>query len=196
MKFVDYPDGKNPYIRLFCPDDNAIQQAVFSAHGIWDPAKDGMTRVQYTYYWYVQNTLVLTGEEYAKKVVDLGDISPADIIGPGSGEVPNTVLVPLEQKTFGFTVKRFREAYADKNPKGMGLIAFQGSKDVPGMRLSTLDKQLLPMFRMPVDRPIHMVVCRSTTLKHVVPVVSADVKVVLPPMPAPKPFDSITNDDL
>lgn len=196
MKFVDYPDAKSPYLRLFCPDDNVIKQTVFSAHGIWDPAKYGMTRLQYTYYWYVQNTLVLTGEEYAKKVVDFGAVSPADIIGPGSGEVPDTGLFPLEQKTFGFTVKKFREAYADKNPKGMGLIAFHGNKDVPGMKLSMLDKQLLPAFKMPVDRPIHMVVCRSTTLKHVDPVVSTDVRVVLPSLPIPKPFDSITDDAL
>jgi hypothetical protein len=204
MLFQDFPPGA-PYLRLFYPDNKVISQMVFSSHGIWDPAKYGMTRLRYTYYWYTQPSVVLKGEEYARKVLEMGSASPVDIFGPGSGEVANMALFPLEQSIFAFTVKRFREAYATTNPKGMGLMAFHGNKDVPGMKLSTLDSQLLPHFKYPVETPVHMVVCRSLNMNHVTTTVSNEVKVIAPsdgelkPVPSPatmNPFDSITEDML
>jgi len=53
----------------------------------------------------------------------------------------------------------------------MALMAFHGSKDLPGMKLSLLDSQLLPLFKYPVEKPVHMVVCRSLNLNQVIPTV-------------------------
>lgn len=154
-----------------------------------------MISVKYTYYWYVQPNVPLTGQEYANWVGKMGTVSPVDIIGPSSGMVANTALYPLEQKTFGFTVQKFRETYDKVNPGGMSLIAFHGNKSVGMLTLSLLDTQLLPMFVYPVDRPVHMVVCRSLHMENnnVRPRVSNHVVVLRKPETT---FSSITNDML
>jgi hypothetical protein len=189
LKFTDYPVPA--FLRFFRQDAGAIGQLIFSSHGIWDPAKQGMTRLRYTYYWYVQPSVVLTGTEYARKVLEMGLASPVDITGPGSGSVPNTALYPLEQTIFASTVKYFRDAYATENPRSMALMAFHGNRDVPGMTLSMLDSQLLPNFNYPVEKPVHMVVCRSYLLDHVTTTVKHDVQVMAS---LPSVFASITND--
>jgi hypothetical protein len=191
LKFLDFPAPA--YLRFFYENLGDIGQLIFSSHGIWSPAKHGMTPLRYTYYWYVQPSVALTGAEYARRVVEMGAASPVDITGPGSGSVANIALYPLEQAIFTHTVRHFRDAYATENPKNMALMAFHGNKDVPGMTLSMLDSQLLPHFRYPLERPVHMVVCRSYNLNHVTTTVKPNVQVMaaLPSISA-----SITNDML
>lgn len=190
MPFVDIP-AQDPYLRLFT--QGPVKSIVFSSHGIWSPAKDGMTRLQYTYHWYTRPTEVLTGEEYVAKVGKMGIVDPVDISGPGSGQVPNTTLFPLEQDLFAFTARTFQGAVKESNPNGLGLLAFHGNKAVPGMRLNQLDSQLLPALRYPLSKPVHMVVCRSLEMNHVVPNVTNQVVVIRQAM---TPFNSITDDML
>ncbi|MGH7050577.1 MAG: hypothetical protein ACREE5_08025 [Acetobacteraceae bacterium] len=159
-----------------------------------------MTQVRYTYHWYTQPTAVLTGTQYLKMLGEtstvLGETStaePVDISSPGSGLIQNTLLVPLEQRLLTFTVKSFQDSIKKGNPAELALLAFHGSKAVPGMRLNLLDSQLLPALNYPTDRPVRMVVCRSLDMNHVAPQVTNQVVVLAPGM---TPFNSITNDML
>jgi hypothetical protein len=187
MPFRDIPPN-DPYLRQFYQGNPG--RIVFSAHGIWNPAKDGMTRVNYTYYWYTQPTAVLTGSQYVAKLREMGSAMPVDTFGPGSGQVANMLLVPLEQTIFAFTASAFRDAVSVANSKELTLLAFHGNKTVGAMRLDMLDKQLLPAFRYPVTEPVHMVVCRSLEQRHVDPAVTNDVVVLTQAM---TPFNSITD---
>lgn len=190
MAFRDIPSA-DPYIRLFY--QGSIVTYLFSSHGIWSPSRDGMTRLKYTYHWYTQPTAVLTGTQYLQMFAKIATADPVDTSGPGSGEVQNTLLVPLEQGLFGFTARSFLAATKDSNPKGLALLAFHGSKAVPGMRLNQLDAQLLPALNYPLDRAVQMVVCRSLEMNHIVPEVTDQVVVLAPGM---TPFNSITDDML
>jgi hypothetical protein len=190
MPFSDIPP-KNPYLRLFTQGPNT-RSIIFSSHGIWRPAKEGMTTLKYTYYWYAQPTASLSYQEYRAKVQQMGTAPPVDTFGPGSGQVANMLLLPLEQSLFGPTVQGFNEKVGPSNPQGLALLAFHGNKDVTAMTLSMLDTQLLPALRYPVTTPVHMVVCRSLAMKNVTPVVKNNVAVIWPLTP----FNSITDDML
>ncbi|MGO4835700.1 hypothetical protein AB4144_26000 [Rhizobiaceae sp. 2RAB30] len=123
----------------------------------------------------------------------MGTAEPIDTFGPGSGQVANMLLIPLEQSLFAFTAKTFREAVKPTNPRGLALLAFHGNKAVPGMRLNLLDTQLLPALQYPLSRPVHMVVCRSLDMKHVEPTVTNNIRVIGEPI---TPFNSITDEML
>lgn len=193
MPVQDLPNPDAAYLRMIWK--KALGSLVFSSHGIWRPSKEGMTRVNYTYHWYTQPNTVLTGTEYKNKLTTMGAASPVDSFGPGSGEVANMLLLPLEAGLFKWT----NEVFADQkiygeNPKDLALLTFfQNKVGVNAMSLKLLDTQLLPAIKYPKDRPVHMVVCRSLGMNHVVPVVTHNVVVW---DEWPNPFDSITNDML
>ncbi|WP_346839959.1 hypothetical protein [Microbulbifer sp. SAOS-129_SWC] len=190
MAFIDIPDV-NPYCRFF--SNGPTKQLIFSSHGIWSPKSDGMTRVNYTYHWYSQPTEPLYHSEYLNKLPSMGHAEPIDTLGPGSGSVANTLFVPLDQQLFMLTARAFQNQVRTTNPLGLSLLAFHGSNTVRAMNLHLLDKQLLPALKYPVNRPVHMIVCRSLQMKAVTPVVRKNVTVI---GPALTPFNSITNDML
>jgi hypothetical protein len=98
----------------------------------------------------------------------------------------------LDPTLFTFTVQAFHPVTNGPNPNGLALLAFMGNATVKGMRLNQLDTQLLPYLQYATNRPVHMVVCRSLALRHVVPAIPNRFVVV----PAMTPFNSITDDML
>lgn len=197
MPVRDLPEPDKAYLRLIWK--NNLVNMVFSSHGIWRPAKEGMTRVNYTYHWYTEPNTVLSGAAYQNKLNTMGAAPPVDTFGPGSGDVANMLLLPLEAALFRWTNEVFAEQKIyGANPTELSLLTFfQNNVGVPGMTLKMLDTQLLPALRYPLANPVHMVVCRSLHMNHVVPVVAQNVVVMRPLEDLPTtPFSSITNDML
>lgn len=193
MPVKDLPTPEKAYLRLIWK--NTLENLVFSSHGIWRPGKEGMTRVNYTYHWYTQPNTVLSGSAYKSQLASMGAAAPVDSFGPGSGEVANMLLVPLEAGLFKWTNETFAdEKIHGENPTNLSLLTFfKNTVGVQAMTLKMLDSQLLPWLKYPLGRPVHMVVCRSLEMNHVVPVVTHNVVVMAS---LPSPFDSITNDML
>ncbi|MBV9673064.1 MAG: hypothetical protein JO076_09615 [Verrucomicrobia bacterium] len=126
-----------------------------------------MVRVQYRYYLYTQPNTTLSGEKYQSILNTIHDNEPTDILGPGSGEVSNYLLLPLEQGLFSWTTKTFlKERIYKDNPGQLRLLAFMGSVQVKALHLKYLDQQLLPYLGYPTAYPIRMIVCRALTMKE------------------------------
>lgn len=170
-KFTDIGD----YARFFT--NGPVNALIFASHGIWSPKHHGMTRVGYSYNWYSKPSEPLMGEAYKRALPTMGVAEPVDRLGPGSGQVQNVLMLPLEQSLFAFTIRTIAEKIRSANPLGLAMFAFHGSSTVKALDLKLIDTQLLPALRMPKEKPLHMVVCRSSTLKHVNPVVSGEIKV-------------------
>jgi hypothetical protein len=159
MAFKDIPP-ENPYVRLFYKT-MPLGGMIWSSHGIWRPAKEGMTRIQYTYHFYTPPNTPLSFLAYKAQLNDIQDAEPKDHFIGGS-EVANYLLIPLDAELFYWTSKTFvAERIAAGNPGNLGLLAFMGSGGIKAMSLKLLDQQLLPFLGYPIAYPVRMIVCRS-----------------------------------
>jgi hypothetical protein len=160
MAFKDIPP-ENPFVRLFYKA-LPVGGMIWSSHGIWRPAREGMTQVRYTYYFYAQPNTPMSFAEYKTRLSNIHDAEPTDTFNAGSGRVANYLLTPLAHESFYWTARTFvAERIANENPGNLGLLAFMGGLGAKVMSLQLLDQQLLPSLHWPLALPIRMIVCRS-----------------------------------
>ncbi|MCP3943122.1 MAG: hypothetical protein GY710_16765 [Desulfobacteraceae bacterium] len=154
---------------LFWKKNQRLEGLVFSSHGIWRPAQDGMIKkLNYTYHWYTQPNTELKGSSYKKQLKTMGTDQPVDSFGPRSGQVANMLLTPLDPEETNYTANVFvKQHILGNNPNGLGLLMYVQNNTTPCFTLEQLDTVLLPSIPYPINLNVHMVVCRSFYLKHV-----------------------------
>ncbi|MCP3940554.1 MAG: hypothetical protein GY710_03620 [Desulfobacteraceae bacterium] len=101
----------------------------------------------------------------------MGTAVPVDSFGPESGKVANMLFFPLHPSLFQHTKNVFvRQRILGHNPNNLALLIFTEGKETKYFSLEALDKIILPSLSYPKSQSIHMVVCRTLKMHHVVPI--------------------------
>lgn len=142
---------------------------MYSSHGIYLPDKlsesgHALTfRPRYTYYFYCDPGQSLKYSVYRDTVLpaalqeNVGERRVVD----SSGETENLVLICLESDFFYLTTKTYTDHIRRHDVRDLAFLSINKVSQI--CTFQQLDTQLLPHLNWPVERAVHMIVCRAHT---------------------------------
>ena len=163
IKFQDFS-----WFRLWTVTGTPTSTMMFSSHGIYVPDQNRENghpltfRPTYTYHFYCDPGASLKYTVYRDEV--LPSALSADVLSrrtvDSSNETENLALLCLEGEFFRLTIKTYTDHIKKNNIRELGFLSINKPDQLITFR--QLDKELLPAIKWPVQRPIHMIVCRAT----------------------------------
>jgi len=157
------------WFRLWTVKDTVPTSIMYSSHGIYLPdqlrssSHDLTFTPRYTYYFYCDPGQSLRYATYRDTVLpaalDASSLSRRVI--DSSAPTENLALICLEQEFFTLTTRTYTDHVKNHNVRQLAFLSINKIDQV--ITFQQLDTQLLPTLRWPVERPIHMIVCRANS---------------------------------